>query len=96
MLFIPHMDWDKNAGQYCVDMRSGRSKNKSYSWQLILLTQGLDQPVTVSWRKIPAQWKLELCDLADGICVNMVEQSSYTYSPGEGEERQFRIVAKKK
>jgi subtilisin family serine protease len=94
LVYFEHTDWDENPGDYCVDMRKGNGKPK-HRWQLTARAYGLDEPVTLHWRRPPPGWQLTLEDTSEDVEVDMNEDASYTYAPFGDEYRSFKIKAKR-
>jgi subtilisin family serine protease len=90
MLYTEHDDWGRESGKYCVDIHSTLHIQQ---WDLTAKATGLEEPVTIYWRRAPEDWKLELYDVIDNVRVDMNGQRSYTYTPYGDEERPFTVYA---
>ncbi len=103
-LYAPHADWRREAGNYCVDMQAGAASFDFHKvlpiaaapervWRLALEARGTDQPVTLTWRSLPAGWKLRLHDVAANVRQGMIPGGSYSYLPATDDEKRAFIIS---
>ena len=65
-----------------------------HRWRMLLRSRATEEPVSVSWRKLPSGWKLSLYDVAAGAETQMRPGGKYTFDPrGDEEERILLIEA---
>lgn len=95
LLYMRHNDWGKFAESYCVDIRSS-CDTRRHLWEMTAEARGLEEPVTISWRKPPPTWELILTDTVTGTSMKMNEETSYRYIPNGDEDRVFQILARLK
>ena len=95
LLYMRHNDWGRLSDNYCVDMRSSCDARR-HVWRMTAEARGITEPVTISWRKPPANWDLFLTDPVAGISINMSQETDYQYTPNGDEDRVFQILARLK
>jgi len=86
-------DWGPRSGRYYTDIRGAQRTQQG--WTLVVDTDLINQPVTISWpdlSQMPGNLVATLEDLQTGRTRFMRTTTSYTLNSGQGGPRQFRIT----
>jgi hypothetical protein len=92
---VNHLDWNRQAGLYAVDLRS--PSNATNAWNFVVTSTVANQPITLGWPAIAdvtGKQDLILTDTDTNTTVNMRTTPNYTIPASKtGATRHFTLTA---